>query len=41
MTLVILIFGEIIPKSVAVRNNLWIARWRSSRFIGCPGCFTR
>ena len=26
MTLVILIFGEIIPKSVAVRNNLWIAR---------------
>jgi CBS domain containing-hemolysin-like protein len=26
MTLVILIFGEIIPKSVAVRNNLLIAR---------------
>jgi putative hemolysin len=27
MTLLILVFGEVFPKSVATRNNLWIARF--------------
>ena len=39
MTFLILVFGEVFPKSIATRNNIRVARLTIFRFTGCPCSF--